>query len=519
MQICVKRTNDRRPGNSGSPVLRERDLVSIGAHVYGGVFNSASVIGRYGNPYEDYIAAFRAPLKNDALNLVPVTGNKAISAPVPSGYDSDIAVMPQGQHRFERQRRSTLTKIVQKGRVPRDQNPSIQSQPYDADEENFMTVLKTVASALPAGLGIVGGPIGALAGFALSAASQLIPETTAAESVTDPSAIQEGSMERAILAEATLSALQSIELSPGLEESIFSDMQDTVMRALPVIRRAAPHVMGAMMEPALRFALDSLHKYNTGAAAGAENFQATGPEPLRLTFRYSSAIDQPADHQTEAFLDHLQMSLQRNSQESAMDGDSAESLVDIIKAGARLAGKGVLAAVKHGLPLLVDLMKQSGGAEAFDDRPTSGQAAHLLAADPLAQRALVADAALKAVMTLPPEQLQEEGLFDLIGDAFRTIAPIAMKLAPAVAGAINPTIGKILKNVLNQESASTGGSSLLGSALPRRGGNPGLSSKRSLQTLRNDSANSNERHSRFDQPGANRSQNGTYSRFGRQLDY
>lgn len=532
MYICVNTPNDCRPGNSGSPVLRKHDLVSIGAHVYGGVLNSASVIGKYGNPYEDYFAAFKATLPNDALNLVPVTGNQTLPAPVASGYGSNISVIPQGQDRFVNKRRSTLTKIIQKGGLHQDQNPSIQSQPANAEEERFIALLEDVASSLPKGLGIVGGPIGALAGFTLTASSQLTTETTAAESVMDPSAIQEGSMERAILAEATLSALQSAEFSPGLEESIFSDMKDTVMRALPVIRRAAPHVMGVMMEPALKFALDSLYKYNMRVAGGAENFQATTSEPLRPTFQYSSAIDQPADHQTEAFLDRLQTSLQRNSQESAMDGDSEEFLLDIMKAGVRLAGKGVLAAVKHGLPLLVDVMKQSGGAEAFDDRSTSGPFAHFLAADTLAQRALVADAALQAVMRIPPEQLQEEGFFDFIGDAFTAIAPIAMKLAPAVIGAINPTIGKIVKNVLNQESASAGGSTLLGSALPRRGGNQALSSKRSLQTLRNDGAHGNERRNRFDQPaanrsqngtygqpGANRSQNGTYGRLGKQLNY
>lgn len=427
--------------------------------------------------------------------------------------------MSQTPIRSQRQRGSTLTKLIQNGGVHQTRNLTVKSQLAEADEEGFMDVLRTVASALPTGLGIVGGPIGALAGFALNAASNLTAETATAESAMDGLTIHEGSMERAILAEATLTALQSAELPPGLEESIFSDMKNAVMKALPVIRKAAPHVMGAMMEPALKIALDSLHNYNQKAAGGAESFEANTSEPFRPSVEYSSAIDQPADHQAEAFLCHLQASLQQNLQESAMDGDSEESFIDIIRAGARLAGKGVLAAVKHGLPILANAMQESGDAEYFEDQSSSGTTAHLLAAGPLAQRALVADAALKAVMSIPPEQLQEEGFFDFIGNAIKTIAPIAMKVAPAVIGAINPTVGKIVKNALHQESASTGGFTLLGSALPRRGGNPGLSSKRSLQTLRNDSAHSSERRSRFDQPGANRSQNGTYSRLGRQLDY
>lgn len=550
----MKTSNGRQSGNSGSPVLRQDDLTSIGAHVYGGTFNSASVIGKYGNPYGDYIAAFGLPSPNDALNLIPVTGNRSISAPVPSGYGSSIPVSmstttpaicevcksrkaeirhasqvqhasraqhsegpvgPQTPTRSQHQRRPTITKLIQDGGIPQARSITAKSQLTESEEEGFMDVLRTVASALPAGLGLIGaGPIGALAGFALNAASNITAETVAAESAIDGPASHEGSMERAILAEATLSALQSIQLPPGLEESIFSDMKDTVMKALPVIRKAAPRVMGAMMEPALKIALDSLHNYNQKVVGGAESFEATTSEPFRPTVLYTSAIDQPADHQAEAFLDHLQASLQQNLQESAMDGDSEEGFFDVIKAGVRLASQGVLAAVKHGLPMLVDVMKQSGGAESFEDQPSSGQSAQLLAADPLAQRAIVADAALKAVMRLPPQQLQEEGFFDFIGSAIKTIAPIAMKVAPVVIGAINPTIGKIVGNVLGQESTSADDSTMLRSTLSKRAGNQGLPSKRSLHSLRDGSAHSNEKRDRLDQTRANRSQYGALCRLG-----
>ena len=522
--------------------------------MYGGAFNSASVIGKYGNPYEDYIAAFGLTLPNKALNLVPVTGNKAVSAPVPTGYGSSIPgsmsvtgpvicdvcktrkvenrpasqgqyasqtpVTPETQPRSQNQRRTpNMTKLVQNGRISQGQSRIVKSQLTEAEEEGFVDVLRTVASALPIGLGLIGGgPIGALAGFALNAASRITAESMAADGTMDTPDMDEGSMERAILAEATLSALQSGGLRPDLEESIFSDMKDTVMKALPVIRKAAPHVMGAMMEPALKIAFDSLHKYNQKMASGAESFEATSSEPFRPTVLYTSAIDQPADHQAEAFLGHLQASLQQNLQESAMDGDSEEEgFIDVIKAGARLAGKGVLAAAKHGLPILVDVLKRTNGAEAFDDQPSSGQADRLLAAEPLAQRALVADAALQAVMKIPPQQLQEEGIFDFIGDAIKTIAPIAMRVAPAVAGAIHPTIGRLVSTVLTSESAFTGESTISGSTKPRLAATPGLSTKRSLYSLRDGSANGNERRNRFDQPAANRSQYGPYARLGSQM--
>ncbi|KAL6718682.1 hypothetical protein ACLMJK_002916 [Lecanora helva] len=532
-------------GNSGSPVLRQDSLVSIGAHVYGGSFNSASVIGKYGNPYQDYIAAFGLPLPNHALNLIPVTENTSISAPVPSGYGSSIpssmtvtgpvlcevcksrkvetrqpsqanfshhVTSQQIQsHTGHRRQTSTINRLIENGPVTQARGMTTKSHRAEADEESFMDVLKVVSSALPTGLGLIGGgPIGALAGFALNAASSITAESATAESGGDVQTLHEGSMERAILAEATLSALQSSELHPELEESIFSDMKDAVMKALPVIRKAAPRAMGAMMEPALKIALDSLHNYNQKVSSGAESFEVTSSQPLPANLMYTSAIDQPADRQAEAFLSHLQSAMQQNLQESAMDGDVEEGFFDIIKAGARFASKGVLAAAKHGLPILADVLKQAGGAEAFEDEP---QPNHLLAADLLAQRALVADAALKAVMKLPPQQLQEEGFFDFVSSAVKTIAPIAMKVVPVVAGAIHPTIGRVVSSVLKQESTFDSDSSVRAGARPRLGMTRGLSSKHSLHSLRDGQQPGSRR---FDQPGTNGSQ---YTRLGTQLQY
>ena len=369
------------------------------------------MIGKYGNPYEDYVAAFDLPLPNDGLNLIPVTGNVAISAPVPSDFGSSMpasmTLVSQGQQSsqadggfqqtgFQHQRRtSAVAKQIQSGQG-RNTNGISQSQ---ADEESFFDILKTVASAIPAGLGLIGGgPIGALAGFAASA---IAAESAGAESSSDGSIIPEGSLERAILAEAALGALQSGDLHPDLEESIFRDMRDAVISALPTVRKAAPRVMGAMMEPALRIALDSLSKYNQRVASGAEGLEDAPSEPFKPTTQYSAAIDQPIDRQTEAFLRHLQASLRGGLQESALAGGSEEGFFDDVLKGATRVGSGVLTAVKHGLPIIADVAKHLSGAEAFEDQQASGVDTQLLTANALAQRALVADAALKVVMKVP----------------------------------------------------------------------------------------------------------------------
>ncbi|PPJ55373.1 hypothetical protein CBER1_08698 [Cercospora berteroae] len=64
---------DTEGGQSGSPVLLENGLVAIGAHVYGGSLNAGSVLGRYGNPIQDYIAAVEIKLAHPGqINLFTI---------------------------------------------------------------------------------------------------------------------------------------------------------------------------------------------------------------------------------------------------------------------------------------------------------------------------------------------------------------------------------------------------------------------------------------------------------------
>ncbi|XDG07022.1 hypothetical protein ABKA04_006637 [Annulohypoxylon sp. FPYF3050] len=96
---------DSEGGNSGGPVLRGSDLCAIATHVYGGDANTASVLGRYGNPVQDYIAAFNLPLANPGqINLVPVNSDVISQADAATGHQvgeiaklGDNAVAPTGE--------------------------------------------------------------------------------------------------------------------------------------------------------------------------------------------------------------------------------------------------------------------------------------------------------------------------------------------------------------------------------------------------------------------------------------
>lgn len=480
-----------RAGNSGSPVLRQPRLDSIGAHVYGGTYNSASVIGRYGNPYNDYITGFDVQLKNDGLNLIPVratgaapfsidsgstqpSGNQTIGNP---GFQEKTGYQPSGfqQSGFRgssagSQALAPLSSRSNGLRVPSG---------VESDEEGFLDIMKgalrvgapllggALKTGLPIALGPLGAPIGALAGLALNAAGKLA-ESTDAESF-DPSEAQEGTMERAILAEAALTAVQKMDLHPDDQESIFSDMKDYVMKAAPTIKKVAPRVMGAMMEPALRITLNSLHNYNEQGHSGAEAFEDQNSEPFRLNVTYSNAIDQRGGRNAEAFLQGLTTSMKQGQE--AFDGESEEGFFDLITAGVRFAGKGLIAGARVGLPILAKMVDNN--AESIE----AGSAApSTLSSTDLAKRALVGEAALQAIMKLPPQRLQEEGFFDVISHAVKKIAPIVVKVAPTVISNLSPTIGGIIKAATGQEAA------FAGSAAPTMG-QRSLSAKRSISSL------------------------------------
>ena len=445
-------------------MLRQPKLDSIGAHVYGGTYNSASVIGRYGNPYNDYLRGFDVQLVNEGLNIIPLRATGAAPFSIEyastkanegqiadgSGYQTPTGRRVQNQYQTPLGTPRTLAPLPSRSKGIRMHNSA------ESLEEGFMDILKgalrvgapllggALKTGLPIAMGPLGAPIGALAGFALNAAGKLA-ESAEAESF-DPSEAHEGTMERAILAEAALTAIQTMDLHPDDQESIFSDMKDYVMKAAPTIKKVAPRVMGAMMEPALRIAMNSLHNYNQRSGSGTEAFEDQSGEPFRLNITYSSKIDQKGDARQDAFVRGLQNSLKQGQE--ALDPESEEGFFDIVKAGVSYVGKGVIAGARVGLPILAQMMGDS--AESIEAESAAPAA---LSSQDLAKRALVGEAALQALMKLPPQTLEEEGFFDTIMGVVKTIAPVVVKVAPTVISNLSPTIGGLIKAATGQEAA------------------------------------------------------------------
>ncbi|MCJ1227130.1 hypothetical protein MMC12_003785 [Toensbergia leucococca] len=134
--------------------------------------------------------------------------------------------------------------------------------------------------------------------------------------------------------------------------------------------------------------------------------------------------------------------------EEPLDGESEEGFFDVILAGVHVAGKGLAFVAEKGLPLLAQVLKAESAeaAEATEASPTG------LSADDLSKRALAGDAALQALMKIPPHRLEEEGLFDVVADVIKKVAPVMMKVAPTVISNISPTVARLLKGMTGQES-------------------------------------------------------------------
>ena len=454
-------------GNSGSPVLRQKDMVSIGAHVYGGPFNSASVIGLLGNPYYDYIAAFDIPAakyEKSGLktvkglsyvripaNTIPQDVNKASTALAlhppklfPTvGVTAPNGVPSKGAQKFNR----TSNDFASPDKARPSQNYA------ESDEEGFFDIFKAVVktaapiagnilkTGLPIVLGpVVGGPVGALAGVALSAAGRL---AESAEESLDAEPNNDGVVERAILGEAALAAVMSKKRAKLESLGVFKEMGTVVNQLNPAIKQASPHIMGAVMEPALRVTLDAL---NQSSNPNAESITLDIPTSSRSK---SLKISSPrkVTQSNRPGSDQLVAGLEAKFRESEGEEGFFDTFASIASTAFNI-GKTV---VQTGLPILVNAI--SGGAESVGDDQAAPVTSPL---DDLSKRAMLGEAALQALTKLPPDTLEEEGFFDDMVSTIKRIAPVVINAAPGVIKAVTPIVSGFMKNSSGAESAVAG---------------------------------------------------------------
>ena len=507
--------------------MREKDRVAIGVHVYGGDPNSASVIGMYGNPFLDYVAAFdlharKVQLPGAAstpgIQYVTVPTSKTpdvLKGPVDlthggigkftrehgfdhSNYGSDQTAKydHDGTHHYNPDRRirghesyashpghhgdkHSPTISVIRSHNPYSRPSKAVSPGHSLDEEGFFDFLKqgvkiggpllngVLSMGLPMVLGPLGGPVGALASVAISAAGRLAESHTGAESFGDPT---EGVTERAILAEAAFTAMMKMDKQKLAEEGFFDDMRKVISRVGSVVKNVAPKVLDVVAEPTLRLALDALQK---GPHGGAEGFYApTGgalipggaPAPGGArrppTGGARKSLHLAADSGSEAFMARL----------AAASSEDSEGFFDFLGGIASKAIKSpvLMEVAKHGLPLLQHALTES---DIADEAPPV-----MAPMEGLRERAVLGEAALQAAMKAPQYILEEEGFFDIMASVVRKIGPVVMEAAPQIIKAVSPVVSGIINQGSGAESLAVPGRGLrkMGSNVSLRGGASGF---------------------------------------------
>jgi hypothetical protein len=298
-------------------------------------------------------------------------------------------------------------------------------------------------------LGPVGAPIGALASVALGALGKLCAESAmGTESTIDPSAPVHGLAQRAVLGEAALQAIMAMDKQMLHEEGIFDVMSAVVHTMAPVIKKAAPHIMNIVMPAALNLATTALNQAKQ--SPGAEPAFSAG-WPVDESILYNSS-NVPVDYENsgvEAFATKLIGSMH--------DGeDGAEGWFgDFISSALSKTGNVFVTAAKTGLPILLDQLSQTESAMP------SSPGAELPQLEGVAERAVLQEAALHAVLTLSPQKLEEEGFFSIIGSVVKTFAPVVIKAAPSIIKAVGPIVSSAMRTesfTLNSPKSRNGGS-------------------------------------------------------------
>ncbi|KAF5601378.1 glutamyl endopeptidase [Fusarium pseudoanthophilum] len=402
-------------GQSGAPVLRKSDgrLNAIGTHSYArGSFdkNAGTTIGNaYGNNYNDLISLF-----DKGGNFGDVGTVKTVQVQTQDTTVSSSAFIYDVSNPW--QPSMNEPQGLNRGR------PGIAFETPRFDEESFLDTLKTVANVGRKGfpfasalLGPIGGPLSAVVGTLLGS----LTESTLSQSTES---IANGPAERAILAEAALQAV------------LASDHDEHVMEVI--------NNMGQIWK------------------GGAPKAQILAPAITPILGQCSVELSSQASPETEnargpRFSDRRR--LEADITESAAMNDGAAFIQGILGPTRQLeGGKDVsewlgpvlVTAVSESKPLTSKSASAALSRMESIEAPTSS--ANEDATRILIKRAVLADAALQAVMSLPRERLErfrptdghgdDAGIFDFMKDKVQILGPATLDIAKKAAIKIGPRI-------------------------------------------------------------------------------
>ncbi|KAF3005596.1 hypothetical protein E8E13_000698 [Curvularia kusanoi] len=471
-------TIDTFGGNSGSPVLRQSDLTSIGVHVLGGNPNSASVIqGKYGNS----IDALKMALKRSTrgFQLVTISGAES-QTPEKSTPQKETSDNTDEGYIADEATNLGPTKGPWKNSVSRSQTPK--PTPKPAQDAQVRSELETFVRALNKAKKVTADPLGAIAAYGLHVAGmqarQLRSEsesdhedsevkaengredssstavdvdsegaaeaTGEAEDEADGDVNEayedeenadeeadvdeavdsayEGVAERAILTEAAFLTFQAIGSRKCKNLKYMDRMQNYVAKHSATVGRAGIFVFPSLMPVALQATLTKLKQQQAATKGPSEADDLNDPVNVKDTA--PGGFGPQLDENREAILDELTMGLESDSGE-AITADLSE----IVSKGLRIPGAIVAKVASDCLPDLITRAENlSLGQETNSEGGTEAAMADEFSSeylyDAMAQRALIGEAMLESILNTPVDVQREEGIFSVFKKFIKVVGGV-----------------------------------------------------------------------------------------------
>ena len=317
------------------------------------------------------------------------------------------------------------------------------------------TLNSPLLSDIPLTLGSISVALGPLASIALSAASIVAKHKPNVRSTSIDELLPEGTIQRAIIGEVAFGIFVEIGEDYLQESGFFQNMKDTVQSLAPIVSRLFPHLVGVLLEPALRISMEkSREKDFTSTNMSKASLQTTDMQyssrPSRNDVR-GSRRDSGVDPMMEKFIQALlqpSLDLQYHYGDFSTRNTSS-SLETYIITGLRRS-RPLLSNITQSLVQLNMTTPEVGTT-------TYGYSTSLMnALSGAFQRAVAGEAALQAMVKLPRADLEEQrempdgstqSWCDAMRKAIRELSPQVMTTAPGVVQAVESIFKPLLKSV------------------------------------------------------------------------
>ncbi|KAF7355770.1 ATP synthase f1 [Mycena sanguinolenta] len=478
-------------GQSGAPVLSKTPagLVAIGTHCYGAgngeAKNTGNAIGgEWGNDYNLLISLFDSTISTAPNNIEYVVPGSTVKPPVPSSRSS-FPLRPPTPGLQSSYPPLPPTPGPQPPSRSGRTDPVFSPQPpvrLEVVEEGFLDMLKDVArigaTVVQAG-GSMFGPIGTVVG---TAAGGLLGALAGQESTMmalamgrrDTNSIAPGVSERAVLAEASLQGVLNLmehgDPNDPVINKIVSHMAHNYTYFAPNIDTLSSRLAPQLTECALDIASQRLNRALTEPHQEAD-FE---PLPRRALTGVPSAEAGFDLGKQGAFAESLlgpTLPL-RGGEEGAFDF-LGSLLTKAVSVAGPLVSRAAKAVVTDVLPQVISRVVGSGPNSEATLSPVSPLNAE--AANLIFKRALVADTAASALMSLSREELatlkikrsaqesgaeQQEGIVDFIKTTVQKIGPFALSTAQSVVKRFAPVLIDVAANKLKEKIGPSLGSEL-----------------------------------------------------------